>query len=388
VRALSRRVALVPVLVLTLAAPAHASTAEIVFGSTGDPSPVVTYSGAPGEANRLTVATDGEALVLTDPAVTVTAKAPCVSIDAHTASCDSGRRPFGYDGLTVRLGDGDDSVTIATGLGAVTVLDGGAGDDVLSGAQESDIFHPGPGSDRVDGGAGDDWLDFSSRRHGVTVDIAAGRTSGADSFASIKTVRGGAGPDRLLGGSGRDLLFGGAGDDVLSGRGGKDVLYGDLGADRLEGGGGHDYLSGDRRPGDGPDAPPRVRPYPDVLLGGRGDDVLLDPGGANRLSGGPGADVLFGGAGPDRVFGGPGDDDLRGRRGADRLSGGTGRDYLDGGSGVDRLFGGGGNDKLQARDHSADRADCGHGRDQAVVDAKDLVHACEVVRGRGYTGPR
>jgi hypothetical protein len=55
---------------------------------------------------------------------------------------------------------------------------------------------------------------------------------------------------------------------------------------------------------------------------------------------------------------------------------------------VDRLFGGGGNDKLHARDHSADRADCGHGRDQAVIDAKDLVHACEVVRGRGYTGPR
>ena len=36
--------------------------------------------------------------------------------------------------------------------------------------------------------------------------------------------------------------------------------------------------------------------------------------------------------------------------------------------------------------HSADRADCGHGRDQAVIDAKDVVHVCEVVRRRGYTG--
>jgi Ca2+-binding RTX toxin-like protein len=62
--------------------------------------------------------------------------------------------------------------------------------------------------------------------------------------------------------------------------------------------------------------------------------------------------------------------------------------YLDGGSGADRLLGRGGNDKLQARDHSPDRAGCGHGRDQAVIDAKDRVHACEVVRRRGYTGPR
>lgn len=356
--------------------------------SCGEPFPVVSYRGAPGEANRLTVAANSQALILTDPAVTITAKAPCVSIDAHTASCDTGGGPDSADGLTVQLGDSDDTVTIATGLPWVTLLDGGAGDDVLSGAQEEDIFHPGPGRDRIDAGVGDDWLDFSSRRHGVTVEIAAGRTSGADRFASIETVRGGAGPDHLLGGPRRDLLLGGAGDDVLSGRGGRDVLYGDLGADRLEGGGGHDYLSGDRQPGDGPDAPPRVRPYPDVLLGGRGDDELIDPGGANRLSGGPGDDVLFGGAGPDRVFGGRGDDDLRGNRRADRLSGGTGRDYLDGGSGTDRLFGGGGNDKLQARDHSADRADCGHGRDQAVIDAKDLVHACEVVRRRGYTGPR
>jgi hypothetical protein len=135
------RAVLVPVLFLVLAAPARASTAEVVVGSTcgadpscGEPSPVVTYRGAPGEANRLTVATDGQALILTDPAVTITAKAPCVSIDAHAASCDTGRRPYSADGLTVQLRDGDDTVSIATGLPWVTVLDGGAGDDVLSGA--------------------------------------------------------------------------------------------------------------------------------------------------------------------------------------------------------------------------------------------------------------
>ena len=53
------------------------------------------------------------------------------------------------------------------------------------------------------------------------------------------------------------------------------------------------------------------------------------------------------------------------------MRGGSGADRLSGGAGVDRLFGGSGADRLLARDRSADRADCGRGRDRATVDAKD-----------------
>jgi len=89
--------------------------------------------------------------------------------------------------------------------------------------------------------------------------------------------------------------------------------------------------------------------------------------------------------------------DLSGHRGADRLSGGAGRDEMRGGSGadrltggagVDRLFGGSGADRLRARDGSADRADCGHGRDRATVDPNDSVHACERLRRGVYTSRR
>ncbi len=68
------RAVLVPLLFLVLAAPARASTAEVVVSSSCgadpscEPSPVVTYRGAPGEASRLTVATDDQTLILTDPA--------------------------------------------------------------------------------------------------------------------------------------------------------------------------------------------------------------------------------------------------------------------------------------------------------------------------------
>jgi Ca2+-binding RTX toxin-like protein len=410
------RLALALLLLLALPAAAHASTAEIVIGDTcggdaacskyngGQPRPIVTYSGGPGEANRLTVGRDGSSLTFSDPAATVTAKAPCVSIDAHTASCDDGQpEDLGMDGLAVLLGDGDDSVTVAVPEPVMTtLLSGGDGDDVLIGGDEYDTIDPGPGGDRVDGGAGVDTLSFASRRDGVTVDLATSRTSDDDVLSSVEIVRGGDGPDHLLGGTGHDELWGGAGNDVLSGRGDKDLLSGGPGADHVDGGPGDDTIDGDPRQGDGYYTP-HIRLSPDVLRGGRGNDQLSDTGGANRLEGGPGADGLSGGAGPDRLIGGRGTDGLRGGRGADRLSGGAGTDVIEGGAGADRLsggsgpdrlvggtgadrlLGGSGRDQLFGIDRSRDRLDCGRGRDHAWFDGKDGLHACENLRRGGYT---
>jgi hypothetical protein len=103
------------------------------------------------------------------------------------------------------------------------------------------------------------------------------------------TLTGTAGPDRLVGTSGPDVVCGLGGDDRLEGMGGDDVLYGDAGVDRL--------------------------------VGGPGDDTLYGDDGADRLDGGDGADVLSGG--PD----------------ADRLVGDAGADHLEGGGGGDRCVG-------------------------------------------------
>ena len=349
--------------------------------------PVVIYLAAGGESNRLTVSRAGDEWTLADPAAPVTVRDDCRSLDAHTATCTAASQLEGTPAFSARLGDGDDTLAIAGGLGVRTSLEGGDGADTLTSGDESDTFFGGPGADRIEGLPGDT-LSFADRREPVTVDLAAGTTSDGDTVRGIERVEGGKGADRLLGGPGADTLLGGGEDDVISGRGGRDTLSGELGADRLDGGAGEDRLRGDPPQGDGYYTP-RIRLRPDVLRGGPGDDTLTDSGGANRLEGGSGDDLLEGGSGADRLIGGSGADWLSGHRGADRLSGGAGRDEMRGGSGgdrlsggaaVDRLFGGSGSDRLQARDRSADRADCGRGRDRATIDAKDRVHACEEIR--------
>jgi Ca2+-binding RTX toxin-like protein len=69
----------------------------------------------------------------------------------------------------------------------------------------------------------------------ILVDAALNRTA---------ELYGGAGNDRLTGGSGTNLLLGGAGDDTLGGGIGRDVIIGGAGADALSGSGGDDLLIG------------------------------------------------------------------------------------------------------------------------------------------------
>jgi Ca2+-binding RTX toxin-like protein len=348
---------------------------------------VVVYLAAAGEANRVVASRTGDEVTISDPGATVTAQDDCRAAGPHAAVCTAPAAVGPVPGFSAQLGDGDDTLTVTGALGVRTSLEGGLGGDALTGGGEDDTLDGGPGADRIDGGPGDTFS-FAGRGEPVTVDLAAGTTSDGDTLRGIERVEGGGGADRLLGGPGADTLLGGRGDDVISGRGGRDTLSGELGADRLDGGAGEDRLRGDPPQGDDYYTP-RIRLRPDVLRGGPGDDTLSDTGGANRLEGGSGDDLLEGGSGADRLIGGSGADWLNGHRGADRLSGGAGRDEmrggsggdrLSGGAGVDRLFGGSGPDRLQARDRSADRADCGRGRDRATVDAKDRVHACETIR--------
>jgi Ca2+-binding RTX toxin-like protein len=75
------------------------------------------------------------------------------------------------------------------------------------------------------------------------------------------TLRGGAGNDELIGGSGSDSLLGNAGNDRLVGRAGADSLMGGEGDDRLVGGSGND-----------------------LLRGGPGNDELIGGSGANDVA--------------------------------------------------------------------------------------------------------
>ena len=129
----------------------------------------------------------------------------------------------------VQGGSGPDRLT---GSPRADRLDGGAGDDVLDGGQ---------GPDTLLGRDGVDEVSYASRTRGVLVTIGAGGAGevgeGDVVDASVESVRGGAGPDRLVGmQSIANDLIGGPGDDLLvvSQDGGEtDEVFCGAGADRV-----------------------------------------------------------------------------------------------------------------------------------------------------------
>jgi Ca2+-binding RTX toxin-like protein len=297
-------------------------------------------------------------------------------------------------------GEGDDRLFGGRGLG--DALFGGPGDDVLIARGPRALMAPGPGADRAmaSGGAGLSYVDLGA---GVTVDLRAGRATGADTDDRVRgfsLVIGSAFDDVLRGGGAEWQGFtGGAGRDRIVGRTGFDeVLYSlehgprgvtvDLGAgwaidsfgdrdrltsiegvtgtrfaDRLTGGAApfetFRGLAGDDRITGGPglsmvdhsadaDAGGTSGVTVDLKRGfardGFGDRDALS--GVEQARGTRFADELRGDDSGNRLEGLAGDDRLTGRGGPDRLDGGTGADALFGGAGNDTLFGGAGGDRL------------------------------------------
>jgi Ca2+-binding RTX toxin-like protein len=202
--------------------------------------------------------------------------------------------PFTVTGVIRVFGrEGNDSLTVESGVAPAAELHGEGGNDSLRGGNGNDLLY---------GGEGDDFL--------VAV----------------------SGHDSLYGGTGNDLLHSGSGNDILHGEAGNDVLLATSGHDTLQGGSGNDIITG----GSGND----------VLYGGEGDDALAGGSGNDAVYAGVGNDSLAGGAGDDFLEAGAGNDWAHGGSGADILVGGAGDDVLIGGSGNDFIIGGFGCDSL------------------------------------------
>ncbi|MEM6479099.1 MAG: peroxidase family protein [Pseudomonadota bacterium] len=82
----------------------------------------------------------------------------------------------------------------------------------------------------------------------------------------------------------------------------------------------------------------------ELFRGWRGDDSVFGLGGNDVLAGNQGDDLLAGGDGDDKLRGGANEDLLEGGDGKDNLGGNNGDDTLIGGNGNDWLHGGRGND--------------------------------------------
>ncbi|HEN3281192.1 TPA: calcium-binding protein [Yersinia enterocolitica] len=141
----------------------------------------------------------------------------------------------------------------------------------------------------------------------------------SDNFTGHKyignKVIGGTGNNIIIGGDKNDNLSGGAGDDVIIGYQSVDSLFGLAGDDILIGGKGNDGLAGGV--GD------------DILDGGEGDDELHgDADGFGPYASNEYIPLAIRGhqRGNDIIFGGAGNDRIEGQKNNDYLAGGTGDD--------------------------------------------------------------
>jgi Ca2+-binding RTX toxin-like protein len=165
----------------------------------------------------------------------------------------------------------------------------------------------------VDGGIeGANTLDYSNRSSAVQVNLTAGTATATGGVLNIQKV---------IGGSGNDILIGGAGDETLSTGEGDDFLEGGAGNDHLDGGAGRDVASYATSPpgvdvsladAQGKDGFGGTDTFAGIedLQGSAFDDNLVGDGGPNRIDGGAGDDTLSGGAGDDTLSGGAGIDTL------------------------------------------------------------------------------
>ncbi len=113
---------------------------------------------------------------------------------------------------------------------------GSAFNDVLTGDAQDNYFAGGDGDDTIDGGAGWDLLSYAGASGGVTVNMAAGTSSGAagnDRFSNLEALTGSRYNDVLVGSNGDDLIQGRDGNDNINGGAGNDTIHGGIGVDTV-----------------------------------------------------------------------------------------------------------------------------------------------------------
>ncbi|QUS38259.1 calcium-binding protein [Tardiphaga alba] len=246
---------------------------------------------------------------------------------------------------TIDGGEGDDrldgeggSDRLIAGAGN-DIVNGGDGDDVIFDGAGRDIVSAGNGNDHVvaaadgdadayDGGAGIDTLDYSESKTGVSVDlvqgVASGDDIGTDTVAGFEKVVGGTGRDVIVAGDGAVSIDGAAGNDRLVGGSFNDVISDGAGSDEVEGGAGDDLILAAADCDD------------DSYKGGAGFDTLsyatatlsvtVDMSRGRAYGSDIGQDLI---ESFEKIIGGSGDDHLIAGEGSVTMTGGRGKDTFE-----------------------------------------------------------
>jgi Ca2+-binding RTX toxin-like protein len=271
----------------------------------------------------------------------------------------------GLDGssLVVQGGPGNDSIQVSHNDQGWTISDGAAifpGEGCVSVTSNATAVtcagESGLALIVVTGNNGDDE---------ITIDPSIPAT------AKVR-VNGNAGSDKLVGGTGDDVLEAGEnyngpdnGQDTLIGNGGDDVLYADPGADVLEGGSGDDLLVSSVEVCQG-----------HRFDGGSGEDTVSyarSDAALHMTLGGTGGPAGCGN--PDQILGD--NESLEGSDGPDVMTGDNGDNSMLGHLGADTFIAKGGDDFIDAADGHRDKAIiCGGGNDEVVKDGSDPTSGC------------
>jgi len=95
------------------------------------------------------------------------------------------------------------------------------------------VLRGGAGADELIGGTGSDTASYYGATTAVTVNLQTGTGSDGDTLSGVENVNGGKGGDSLTGNAGANALAGYEGNDTLRGGAGLDFLAGGTGADRF-----------------------------------------------------------------------------------------------------------------------------------------------------------
>ncbi|MFM7065805.1 MAG: calcium-binding protein, partial [Gammaproteobacteria bacterium] len=261
----------------------------------------------------------------------------------------------GTDSATVGdLMHGRAGADTLNGLGGDDIIEGGAGNDNITGGTGADDLRGGDGNDTfrvvvgdgndiINGGAGTDTLNTTASNAAMTINLATGVASsaetGTDQLIGIENVTTGAGDDVItINGGASTINMGGGTNTVIIGRDDvRDVIVGNaLGTDTADYSAYRDGLTVTLSPvvastvaGSGSTAANSdTLQFIDNFFGGSGNDTITGHEFNNLLRGGAGDDNLRGAAGNDILEGGTGDDVLRGGTGFDQLTGGEGDDLF------------------------------------------------------------
>ncbi|ANP47552.1 reprolysin-like metallopeptidase [Candidatus Viadribacter manganicus] len=304
----------------------------------------------------------------------------------------------GNDGFAYTIGDGNGSVNGGNGSDSFVITDVAGLGSILNANLTGSVLTAvaGNGLTSIESvfanmGDGVDWLIYNTSSD-VAVNFTTTAATGFAGVSNVERVVGGSGNDMLTGDNLDNRLDGSTGSDTLAGLGGIDTLIGGDGDDWITGGLANDSIQGGNGNdnigwvvGDGRDTIDGGADFDTFSVVGSASaelgnatwnglsvTALIDNGLSNleaiNLDLGGGVDWLIYNASAaavvnlqlgtasgfasvsniEKVIGGSGNDTLTGDTLDNRLDGLAGADTLDGGAGSDAVLGGDGNDTIYA----------------------------------------